>query len=157
MTTRSSLGLGALVFVLGVPAVACDKATPKKVSVSVLVILASEKDDFVEKKLECIGKEMTKKHPKLKGFRSVDLKSRSVTIGTEETFDLTDDERATIVIKEAADKTDRVRLKVGPPLMSEITYSTPCGKFLPILTPVKTKTGEHVVIAIRVRPCNGGK
>ena len=38
------------------------------------------------------------------------------------------------MIKEAADKTDRVRLKVGPPLMSEITYSTPCGKFLPILT-----------------------
>ena len=44
-------------------------------------------------------------------------------------------------------------LCVGPPSMGEITYSTPCGKFLPIFTPILTRKGEKVIIAVRVQPC----
>ena len=61
----------------------------------------------------------------------------------------------TITIQQAADKMDRIRLEVGPPKMGKITYSTPCGKFLPILTTHRTKAGETVLIAIRVQPCGG--
>ena len=57
----------------------------------------------------------------------------------------------------SADKMERVRLKVCPPLMGPITYSTPCGKFLPIVTPFRTKNKDLLIIAIRVQPCNGGK
>ena len=60
-----------------------------------------------------------------------------------------------MTIKEAGDKMDRVRLKVTPPLMGEICYSTPCGKFLPILTPFRTRNGDHLLVAIRVQPCSG--
>jgi hypothetical protein len=134
---------------------ACETDKPRKVRVSVVVILASEKDDKVDKKLECIAREVRKMHPKLKGFKLVNLSCKSLTVGAADKFDLVEDEQTSITVLRAADKMDRVRLKVGPPMMGQITYSTPCGKFLPILTPVKTKTNEHVLIAVRVQPCNG--
>jgi hypothetical protein len=160
MTARSSrnayLGLGLLAFALVVPALfACDPVKPRKVRVSVVVVLASEKDDAVDKKLECIAKEARKTYPKLKGFKMVNLSCMSMTVGTAEKFELVEDKRTCITVQKAADKMDRVRLKVGPPMMSDITYSTPCGKFLPILTPLKTKNGDSVLIAVRVQPCNG--
>jgi hypothetical protein len=160
MTARSSrnayLGLGLLSVALGVPALlACDPEKPRKVRVSVVVILASERDDGVDKKLACIAKEARKTYPKLKGFKMVNLACLSMTVGTASKFDLVEDRQTCIKVERAADKMDRVRLKVGPPLMGDITYSTPCGKFLPILTPLKTANGDSVLIAVRVQPCNG--
>lgn len=160
MTVRSNrnayLGLGLLGAALVVPAMlACDPEKPRKVRVSVLVILASEKDAAVDQKLACIAKEARKAYPKLKGFKMVNLACMSLTVGTAQKFDLVEDQKTCITVQKAADKMDRIRLKVGSPLMSDITYSTPCGKFLPILTPLKTKNGESVLIAVRVQPCNG--
>jgi hypothetical protein len=149
-------GLLLVAMGVGVSAlVACEKKEARKVRVSVLVILASEKDTKVEKKLECIAREVKKTHPKLKGFKSVDLSIKSVAVGAADEIELVEDQKMSITILRAADKMDRVRLKVGPPMMSQLTYSTPCGKFLPILTPYKTRTNDHVLIAIRVQPCNG--
>jgi hypothetical protein len=150
------LGLGLLSVALGVPALlACDVEKPRKVRVSVVVILACEKDLAVDKKLECIAKEARKTYPKLTGFKLVNLACKSMTVGTADKFDLVEDQRICITVQRAADKMDRVRLKIGPPQMGEITYSTPCGKFLPVLTPLKTAKGESVLIAVRVQPCNG--
>jgi hypothetical protein len=149
------VGLGLLTLALGVPALVASDAAKRKVRISIVIILASEKDDKVDKKLECIAKEVRKSHPKLRGFKMVNLSCKSVTVGAADTFDLVEDEQTSITVLRAADKMDRVHLKVGPPMMGQITYSTPCGKFLPILTPVKTKNNEHVLIAVRVQPCNG--
>jgi hypothetical protein len=135
---------------------ACDpKKPPKKVRVSVLVILASEKDDRIDKKLTCIAREVRKSYPELKGFRMGTLGCKSLTVGIADKFDLVEEQKACVTVQRAADKMERVRVKVGPPSMGQITYSTPCGKFLPILTPFRTKTGEVVLIAIRVQPCGG--
>lgn len=160
MTTKSSRIVRTALLLLGLSAglpalLACDPVKPGKVRVSVVVILASEKDQAVEKKLACIAREVQKTHPKLKGFKSVSLSCKSLEVGSADKFDLVNDEQASITVLRAADKTDRVRLKVGPPQMGGITYSTPCGKFLPILTPLRTAKGEHVLIAVRVQPCNG--
>lgn len=152
---RRAVPLLVLCAVLPAAVAACEQDKPKKVRVSVLVILASEKDQTVEPKLECIAKEVTKTHPKLKGFKSVNLGWKSLAVGATDKFELVEGEQAAITVLRAADKMDRVRLKVGPPLMGEITYSTPCGKFLAILTPQRTKNNEHVLIAVRVQPCNG--
>ena len=153
---RSRTALLLLLLGVGLPALlACDKEKPKKVRVSVIVVLASEKDPTTDKKLECIARETRKLHPKLMGFKSVSLSCKSLEVNAAEKFDLVEDEQASITVLRAADKKDRVRLKVGPPLMDEITYSTPCGKFLPILTPYRNKNGEYVLIAVRVQPCNG--
>ena len=160
MTARSSLirrGPLLLALAAALPALlACDKGKPpRKVRVSVVVILASEKDDKVDKKLECIAREVRKMHPRFKGFRMANLSCKSVAVGSADLFELVEDQQASITVQRAADKMDRVRLKVGPPMMGEITYSTPCGKFLPILTPYRTKGNDQVLIAVRVQPCNG--
>jgi hypothetical protein len=160
MTTTSRLtwrGLLLLALVAVVPAlVACEKAKPpRKVRVSVVVILASEKDDKVDKKLECIAREVRKMHPRFKGFRMANLSCKSVAVGAADVFELVEKQRASITVQSAADKMDRVQLKLGPPMMGEITYSTPCGKFLPILTPYRTKGNDQVLIAVRVQPCHG--
>jgi hypothetical protein len=81
---------------------------------------------------------------------------KSLAVGKADDFELIEEQRTTIKIKGTADKMDRVRLEVQPPAMGKVVYSTPCGKFLPILTPFKTKRNEHLLIAIRVQPCNGG-
>lgn len=160
MTTRSSRNLwlgGALLALAAVSALrACEKVKPpRKVRVSVLVILASEKDTRVDRKLECIAREVRKMHPRFKGFRMANLSCKSVAVGAADLFELVEKEQASITVQRAADKMDRVRLKVSPPMMGEITYSTPCGKFLPILTPLRTKNNDQVLIAVRVQPCNG--
>jgi len=160
MTARTrgnkSVGLGLLGLLCAVPlALAWDAPPERKVRVSVVVILASETDTTIDKKLECIAREVTKMHPKLKGFRMGTMACKSVKIGEANVFDLAEGKTIAVAIQQAADKTDRVRLKVGPPKMGEITYSTPCGKFLPILTPYRTKANETLIIAIRVQPCSG--
>ena len=148
--------LGLLALLCAVPiALAWDAPPEKKVRVSVVVILASETDTTVCKKLECIAREVTKMHPKLKGFRMGHMACESLKVGVPHVFDLPEGKTTTITIQRAADETGRVRLEVGPPKMGKITYSTPCGMFLPILTTHRTKAGETVLIAIRVQPCNG--
>ena len=153
---RLGLGLGLLSLLCALPVtLACDPKPDRKVRVSVVVILASETDTTIDKQLVCIAREMTKMHPKLKGFRMGPMANESLKIGDAKVFNLPEGKTTTITIQQAADKMDRIQLKVGPPKMGEITYSTPCGKFLPILTPYCTKANEKLIIAIRVQPCNG--
>jgi hypothetical protein len=136
--------------------VACGPEKPaRKVRISVVIILASENDPKVDKKLECIAREVRKMHPNLKGFRLAKLSCKSLKVGKADTFALVENQSTSITVQKAADKMDRIQLTVGPPMMGEITYSTPCGKFLPIVTPMRTKKGEKVIIAVRVQPCRG--
>ena len=154
------LSAAAALLLAGGAARACGKDKEKgkdarSVKVSVVAILASEKDDKIDPKLKAIAQEVRKTRPALKGFRMANLSCRSLRIGAVDEFELVEGEKASVTIKGAADKMDRVRLKVVPPEMGAICYSTPCGKFLPILTPFRTKSGEHLLIAIRVQPCGG--
>jgi hypothetical protein len=131
------------------------KKDARQVRVSVVIILASETKPKVDRKVRDIAAEVKKIHPKLKGFELKDLQAQSVKIGVATKFDLLDGQSTTITIKGAADKMDRIQLRVGPPSMGGITYATPCGKFLPIVTPYVTKNNEKLIIAIRVEPCKG--
>src|SRR5262249_30067699 len=132
-----------------------DKKKPKQVRVSVVVILASEKGNQIDKKLERLAKEVQKVHPKLTNFELVGLSCRSLKINALEKFDLVEWQKADVTVLGPVDKEGRVCLKVAPPRMGEITYSTPCGKFLPILTPYRTKQDQVLIIAVRVQPCKG--
>jgi hypothetical protein len=127
----------------------------EKVRVCVIAILATERDDKVERKLECIAREVQKMNPKLTGFRLESMSCQSLAVGTRDNFKLVEDQVASVLIQQAADKDNRIQLKVTPPQMGEITYMTACGKFLPILTPFRTKKDEVLIIGIQVRPCQG--
>jgi len=44
-------------------------------------------------------------------------------------------------------------MTIKPPTLGEITYSTTCEKFFPIVTRYVTKDKERLIIAIMVEPC----
>jgi hypothetical protein len=145
-----------LALLLPVPSVrSCNSPKTRQVSISVLIIYASETDTKIDGKLACIAREARKTYPKFKGFQMGEMRRKSLKVGKAHKFDLVEGQKVCVTVERAADKMDRVQLKVGPPAMGQITYSTPCGKFFPILTPIVTKKGEAVMIAIRVQPCSG--
>jgi len=130
-----------------------------EVRVSVVAILASETCTEVDWRLQCIAKEVQKVHPqlKLKGFRLAKMTCKAVPVRGSETFELAVDQTAAITVLRGADKENKVQLKVTPPTLGEITYTTTCGKFFPIVTGYQTKNGEWLILAVRVQPCQGKK
>ena len=74
-----------------------------------------------------------------------------------ESFDLVADQQATVTVLKTADKDNRVQLKISLPTVAEITYTTTCGKFFPIVTRYQTKDRERLIIAIMVSPRHRGK
>jgi hypothetical protein len=125
------------------------------VKVTLVVVLASEKGDKIDKKLQALAAEVQKLHPNLKSFVLKSEESKSLKPNDKVSMLCVDEESAAIVIKHGADKENRVSLAIKPPQMSELEYQSVCGKFLPIVTPYKTKKGECLILAIRVEPCRG--
>jgi hypothetical protein len=152
--------LSAAVLLAGLGLLAGARACPqdgREVKVSVVTILASEQSKKVDPELDCIAREVRKVHPNLTGFRVVKTACKSVPLRGTESFDLVVDQKASVTVLRDADKNNRVRLKVSPPTMGEVTYITPCGKFFPIMTRYQTKEQEWLLLAVRVQPCPGDK
>jgi hypothetical protein len=122
------------------------------VRVSVVAILASGGAKKVDPELEAIATEVRKKCPNLTGFHLARMTCLPVPVGKEETFPLEDDQKAAVAVQQGPDKNDRIRLKVKPPQLNDITYSTCTGKYFPIVTPYRTKAKEQLIIAIMVSP-----
>jgi hypothetical protein len=140
----------------GLPARSAEPADAPRVKVCVITILATERDNKVDRKLECIARQVRLKHEKLTGFRCLgQMACKSLEVGTPQTFDLIEKQTVVVTVLHGADDDDRVGLKVVPPQMGEITYTTCCGKFFPIVTPVRTKNNDLLLIAVRVQPCHG--
>jgi hypothetical protein len=125
------------------------------VQVALVAILATSdaKNPKVDAGLENIARRVQKKYPDLTRFHMAQMTSQSVTVGRPETFKLVDDQSARVVVEQAADKNDHVRLTVTPPELRAITYTTCCGKYFPIVTPYHTKKQEQLIMAIMVSPC----
>ncbi len=148
------LGLVAILF-WGLSHCAADASAKGNVKVSILIIVASESNGRVDPKLKCIADEVREVDPRLKGFRVANMICKSLPPQTRESFDLINDQKATVVIEHAADRNNRVTLRLTPPMLNEITYTTCCGKFLPIITRYRPKPDERLILAVRVQPCNG--
>jgi hypothetical protein len=129
----------------------------KNIKVSVVAILATEDNNKIDKRLTDVANEVRKVHPQLTGFRLAKMTCKSLPVGGAETFELVADQIAAITVTRTADKNNKVTLKVRPPTLGEITYTTTCGKFFPIVTRYQTAKRESLIIAVRVQPCNGGK
>jgi hypothetical protein len=129
----------------------------KQVQVTVIAILATEDNDKVDPRLACIATEVQKKEPKLTGFRLAQTSNESVAVGKVTKFMLVDKEVAEVAVRHGANKDNRVSLKIKPPQMGEITYTSTCGKFFPIVTRYHTKDNERLIIAVMVRPCRDEK
>ena len=145
-------------FLVSPAATLCQNA-PKQdeVRVSVVAILASEGGKNIDPRVACIAREVRKLHPRLTGFRMAKMTCQSVAVGRTEDFTLVADQHAAVTVLKAACKDNRVQLKVTPPTLGEITYTTCCGKFFPLVTGYKTKNEERLIVAVRVQPCKGKK
>ena len=126
----------------------------EKVKVTLVVILATEEGDFVDKRLKDFAKEVQEKYPTYKSFKIKKMTSKSLAPAEKCVFKLVDDKTAQIVVKHGADKNNRVSLAVTAPDQGEIDYRTVCGKYLPIVTRYQTTGKERLMLAIQVQPCN---
>lgn len=150
----------SLILILGLlpqlsePASTCDGSSPKEVQVSVVAILASESNEQVDPRLESIAKEIQKIHPMMKGFRLAKMTCKTIPLKGAESFELVADQTASITVQKVSEKDNKVQLKVTPPTLGEITYTTTCGKFFPIVTRYQTTGKESLIIAVRVQPCS---
>lgn len=126
----------------------------EKIRVTVVAILATDQNTVVDPKLVCIAREIQKLAPHLTGFQLAQVTRKALEVDATAKFPLVDKEEAEILVKQGADKENRVSLKVKPPQMGEIVYTSTCGKFFPILTRYQTSTKDRLIIAIMVRPCH---
>jgi hypothetical protein len=123
------------------------------VKVTLVVILASEEGNTIDKRLKAVAQEVQKLHPHLKSFSFKSQESRSLKPDEKAALLCVDKQMVDLVVKHGADKDNRVSLAVKAPMMSPLEYQSSCGKFLPIVTPYKTKKNETLILAIRVEPC----
>lgn len=131
--------------------VAAPARAGEEVRVSVVAVLATSDSTKVDPLVGAIAEEVRKKYPALTGFRVGRMTALPVPVGKEKTFPLDDDQAAAVAVERGPDKGDRVRLKVKPPQLNDITYTTVRGKYFPIVTPYLTRTGqERLILAIMV-------
>ncbi len=128
---------------------------PAKVKLTLVVILARETGDFVDKKLTAIADEVRLKNPNLTSFRIKSMARQSLAADEQTAFPLVDDKTVQITVRHCADKDKRVCLAVIPPDQGEIVYRCVCDKFLPIVTRYRTPRNELLILAIRAQPCMG--
>src|SRR5262249_16464515 len=116
----------------------------EEVRVTVVVILATDRNNAVAHELKCIAQEVQKKYPHLTGFCLEQITRKSLPVGKSEKFALVDEEVATVLVRHGADSNNRVGLTMKAPLQGEIQYTTCCGKFLPIVTRYETKERDRL-------------
>jgi len=129
-------------------------AKKDSVEVAVIAILATDHNDKIDPKLDCIARQVRKNHKELKGFQLATTARQSLNIGVKHVFEVVGEQKVGVTVLHGADEKDRVQVKVAPPGMGEITYDTCCGKFLPIVTEFRTKDKELLIIAVCIRPCH---
>src|SRR5262249_33682398 len=108
---------------------AAPRGRAEEVRVTVVVILATDRNSEVDGELKCIAQEVQKKYPNLTGFRLEQITRKALPVGKSEQFALVDHEVATVLVRHAADSNNRVGLTVKAPLQGEIRYTSCCGKF----------------------------
>jgi hypothetical protein len=149
------LALLVPLFAALLPAGRCLAAPPDEgVKVTVAVILANG-DGKVNDKLKCVAVEVQKMHPKLTGFHLGTTTTLPIALGGSEKFKLVDGQEASVKVKRCKDCPARFCLEItSNALVGEMTYTSVCGKYFPLVTDYRTKDkGERLIIAFKVESC----
>jgi hypothetical protein len=130
----------------------CARAQSGNIKVTVIAIVATDKNAEISKELADIAPELQKKEPKLTGFTLERATCKSMKIGDKDSFHLVDKEFVEVKLRVKND--NHVSLTIKPPTMGEVDYTTCCGKFFPMFTSYRTKEkGELLIVAVMVKPC----
>jgi hypothetical protein len=145
------------VFLTAYLLVACQPADERPVSVTVVIVLATDKNTDVDPKLKELAKEVRKRDDKLTGYKLVATECKSIPVGTTTTINLTDKQVLKVTVNQSKDENGRITLTLEAPRMDAVNYACACDKFFPIVTPHRTKSGEQLIIAVMAKPCTGKK
>ena len=132
-------------------------ADDKPVSVTVVIVLATDQNATIDPKLKELAKEVRKRDPKLTGFKLGATECKSIPVGESATLNLTDKQVLKVTVDRSRDKDGRISLTLDPPGMDAVTYACACDKFFPVVTPHRTKSGEQLIIAVMAKPCTAKK
>ncbi len=125
------------------------------IRVTVVVVLGSTKHDTVDKKLIDFAKQMQEIDKTLTGFTVEAVLQKSIAVGKSENFDLIDKHTLQVSIDKPVNENQRVALTVQLKEGQKVSYSCTCSKYFPMLTPIKTKNDERVIVAVMAKPCDG--
>ena len=128
-------------------------ARAEDITVSILVVLASEDHKTVDDKIKAIAEEIQKKNPKLTGFRLHRTINQSLEPGKTHKMILIDKAELEIVADKRKEGENKITLTVTPPTLGRIVYSCACGKYMPMLTEYTTDKKERLVIVVMAKPC----
>jgi hypothetical protein len=131
--------------------------TDEPIRVTVVVVLATNQDTGVDKRLVDLAKEVQKRDSTLIGYRLVATEAKSIPVGDGHSFELVDQQVMKVRVERSKDANGRVSVTIKPPGLEKITYDCTCGKFFPVVTPHTTKNGEVLIIAVMAKPCMAGK
>jgi len=131
--------------------------TDEPVRVTVVVVLATAADNTIDKRLVELAKEVQKRDSSLTGFKLKATEAKSIPIGEGDTFELVGAEELKVRVERSKDEDGRIILTIRPPGLDKITYHCTCGKYFPVVTPYRTKSGEVLIIAVMAKPCMAGK
>jgi hypothetical protein len=129
----------------------------KPVTVTVVIVLATDQNTTVDPKLKELAKEVQKRDSKLTGFKLVATECKSIPVGDCATITLTDKQVLKVKVEQSRDENGRITLALNPPGMDTVNYACACDKFFPVVTPHRTKTGEQLIIAVMAKPCGAKK
>jgi hypothetical protein len=129
------------------------RADDGKIQVTVISILATDKNTEIDEKLKDIAKEIQKKEPTLTGFKVERITIKPVKIGEKESFNVFDEKTVVVVTLEKNEKDGTVSLTIKPPTVGEITYTCCCGKYFPVITRFQTADKSRLIVAVMARPC----
>ena len=103
-------------------------AADDNIRVSVVAILATDKNDEIDPKLEGVAKEVQKHDPKLTGFRIAKMTTKSLPMGGKDDFELCGDQCLHVVVEKKGDEEGRIQLKITPPRgICDVTTSSASG------------------------------
>ncbi|MBX9623048.1 MAG: hypothetical protein K2X82_04460 [Gemmataceae bacterium] len=127
------------------------------VRVTVVAVLATAANAKVDPKLEELARAVRKRDPKLTGFRVAGTEAKSIPVGDGATFPLVEKQELAVTVDRPKDANGRVGLTIRPPELGDITYTCACDKYLPVVTPYKTKAGDTLIVMVMGKPCTGQK
>ena len=138
------------------PCCADPPAPEDGVKVIVATVLANG-DGKVDDRLTCVAEAVRKKHPALTGFHVGEQKRLSIPLGGTEKVKLVDGQEASITVKRCKECPERFCVEVtSKALVGEMTYTSVCGKYFPLVTGYKTKhKGDQLILLFKVEPCDG--
>jgi hypothetical protein len=157
MSSASHTHICRFAFALGAVLLPALPAHAENVQVTVLAILASDKDDVVAEKISEIADAVRSKHKQLSHFALHKTSQESVGLGKSVTISLVDKVTMEVLVNEKPDSEGRITLTIKPPEMGELTYACSCGKYFPVITDYYTANKERLIIAVMAKPCFKGK